>query len=306
MQEANSTRNWHKYNKALQQRGAITFWIDRACLRSWYMDKPEKASKGRPQTYSDAAVQCMLIVKYIYKQSLRATQGLIDSLGLPVKAMSYTQLCRRQKKVAIPKLPKTKGKLNVAIDGTGLKLYGEGEWKVRCHGAEKRRDWMKLHIGVNVETQEIVCEHLTDNHCSEHHQLNTLLNQCANNYEVAEVLTDAGYDYHESYRIIEKFGARPIIDPNCNPRHKPKKLSKLRSDKPRDYLRWLQEQIGVKQWKLLTGYHRRSLVETAFYRLKQLLNDKLNARSFKRQQIEVSIKCHILNKLTALGILSNL
>jgi hypothetical protein len=52
-------------------------------------------------------------------------------------------------------------KLDIAIDSTGLKVYGEGEWKVRKHGASKRRVWQKMHIGIDVRTQQIVMAKLT-------------------------------------------------------------------------------------------------------------------------------------------------
>ena len=32
------------------------------------------------------------------------------------------------------------------MDSSGLKVRGEGEWKVKIHGSEKRRGWIKLHI----------------------------------------------------------------------------------------------------------------------------------------------------------------
>ncbi len=32
----------------------------------------------------------------------------------------------------------------MVIDSTGLKVFGEGEWRVRKHGTEKRRVWLKL------------------------------------------------------------------------------------------------------------------------------------------------------------------
>jgi hypothetical protein len=46
--------------------------------------------------------------------------------------------------VKLPRL--SKGPLHLAVDSTGVKLYGEGEWKVRLHGKEKRRTWRKLHL----------------------------------------------------------------------------------------------------------------------------------------------------------------
>jgi len=44
----------------------------------------------------------------------------------------------------------------VLIDASGIKVYGEGEWKVKVHGASKRRKWIKLHIAIDAKTQEII------------------------------------------------------------------------------------------------------------------------------------------------------
>jgi hypothetical protein len=47
------------------------------------------------------------------------------------------------------------------VDSTGLKLYGAGEWLVEKHGAKMRRSWRKLHIGVDIDTGQIVAAALT-------------------------------------------------------------------------------------------------------------------------------------------------
>jgi hypothetical protein len=51
-----------------------------------------------------------------------------------------TSLCKRAKpwNIAIA-IRKTQGKINVIVDSTGLKVFGEGEWKVKNHGC--RRCW---------------------------------------------------------------------------------------------------------------------------------------------------------------------
>lgn len=63
----------------------------------------------------------------------------------------------------LPPATSSQRKVAIAIDSTGLKVYGEGEWKVRRHGACKRRTWRKPHIGIDVQTQEIVLAELTSN-----------------------------------------------------------------------------------------------------------------------------------------------
>ncbi len=69
------------------------------------------------------------------------------------------------------KLPHYKRRENIwmVVDSSGLKIYGEGEWKVRMHGIGKRRTWRKLHIAVNANTGEIEAGVLTtaDVHDSE-------------------------------------------------------------------------------------------------------------------------------------------
>jgi len=39
--------------------------------------------------------------------------------------------------------------LHLVMDGTGLKVFGDGEWKVRQHGPSKRRVWRKVHLAVD-------------------------------------------------------------------------------------------------------------------------------------------------------------
>jgi hypothetical protein len=53
--------------------------------------------------------------------------------------------------------------LTVGIDSTELKVYGEGEWKVRKHGSSKRSKWRKLYICIDFDTQKILSVELTGN-----------------------------------------------------------------------------------------------------------------------------------------------
>jgi hypothetical protein len=91
-------------------------------------------------------------LKQVYHLTLRAAQGFAQSLRelafaeLPVP--NYTTLSRRAQdlKVALPVTPSGEP-LHLVVDSTGVKLYGEGEWKVRKHGYSKRRTWRKVHLG---------------------------------------------------------------------------------------------------------------------------------------------------------------
>ena len=70
------TTNWPAYNRALINRGNIAIWFDPAT--QWYA--PSKGKQGRNQTYSDAAIQCCLMIKSLLRLSLRMVTGFVQSL----------------------------------------------------------------------------------------------------------------------------------------------------------------------------------------------------------------------------------
>ena len=60
--------------------------------------------------------------------------------------------------------------------------------------------------------------------------------------------------------------------------------------------------IGRKHWKRKCGYHRRSLAETAIFRIKTIFGDRVHSRSFEGQGVEMLIRCAALNRMTHLGM----
>jgi hypothetical protein len=48
-----------------------------------------------------------------------------------------------------------KNPTDLVVDSTGLKIFGEGEWKMRTHGKQKRRTWRKYHVSVDPATHEV-------------------------------------------------------------------------------------------------------------------------------------------------------
>ena len=51
--------NWREYNESLVNRGDITVWFNEDAVESW--QHPNDSTKvGRPFTYSDTAIECLL------------------------------------------------------------------------------------------------------------------------------------------------------------------------------------------------------------------------------------------------------
>ena len=296
-------RNWAQYNKALVKRGSLTLWFDEESIAGWRCAR-KTGSRGRPKSYSDTSILCMLTLKAVFKISLRATQGLvaslIDLLALPIEAADYTTLCRRQKNLTVPlKIKKTNEPLHAVFDSTGLKIFGEGEWKVRQHGYSKRRTWRKLHLGLNEASGEIIARVVSTNDIGDGEVLPDLLEQIKS--PLSQASGDGAYDSFENYDLLEKCGAKITIPPRENAKirqHGNSKESPLARD---EIIRSIRK-IGRAEWKKQNGYHRRSLAETAMFRFKQIFGDNLHAILFKSQAVESFIKCNVLNKMTSLGM----
>jgi hypothetical protein len=72
-------RNWREYNKALQERGSLTLWINTRSTDTW-LSADTPARRGRRRRYTDAAILCALQLREVYHLPLRATQGLVRSI----------------------------------------------------------------------------------------------------------------------------------------------------------------------------------------------------------------------------------
>jgi hypothetical protein len=144
--------NWSSYNKSLIGRGDITIWIEEEALDNWYYEGPDQ--QGAQYFYSDQCIECLLQLKAAFKLQYLQLEGFASSIiklmYFNIEIPSYTQICRRAKEINIDiEAPKSKTPMFLVIDSTGLKVYGEGEWKTRKHGISKRRTWRKLHLGVD-------------------------------------------------------------------------------------------------------------------------------------------------------------
>lgn len=293
-------RNWSEYNKALCNRGSITFWFDEEAIQSWLNHK-KTGKRGKPRTYGDPCIQVMLVLKAVYHLPQRSTYGLVCSLlelmDLDLPVPHPTILSRRAANlcIALPRQNKSEP-LHVLVDATGLKVYGEGEWKVRTHGYQKRRTWRKLHLGIDAETGDILATVATTNNVSDKEVLPDLLEQIAE--PIKQVTTEGGYDYATCYEAIAAVKARAVIPPRRTGRLNPQDERFRARDKNLRLIR----KIGRKKWKRRSKYHRRSLVETAFMRVKSIFGDRLSARKFLNQATEMFVRCAALNKMTNLGM----
>ena len=291
-------RNWSEYNAGLKQRGSLTFWIDPSVLEQWVVEELS-GKPGASVLYSDLAIQTMATVKAIYRLAGRQCQGFLESIfelmGIDLPVPNHSTLSRRVGKLSmdLPVMPK-QGARHVVVDSTGVKVYGEGEWKTRQHGVSKRRTWRKLHLGVDEATGEIVAMVVTTNDVADGEVLEDILAQVE--HEIDQVSTDGAYDHCHCYDEIDARGGKAVIPPRKNAKIWQHGNCKG-TPHPRDEnLRYIRKH-GRQRWKRDSGYHRRSIAETTMFRLKTIFGGKLSARNFDHQAVELFIKCVALNRM---------
>ena len=291
-------RNWQHYNKALVKRGSLTIWVEQKSMDAWLNSTPS-TRPGRPRKYADTAIECLLVLREVYHLPLRNTQGfaasLFDLLQVSLPVPDYSTLSRRARQLEVKLKSCAKAIKHLLIDSSGLKVFGEGEWKVRQHGVDKRRTWRKLHISVDGATQQITAAVITDHKTLDRQALPVLLEQTE--VAVEKVCTDGAYDVQSCYAAIKKKQGQAVIPPKSNAVMSSKAVLADRNAN-------LEQigKVGVKEWKKQSEYHRRSLVECSFFRLKVIFSDKLRSRRETTQKTEAMLRCAALNRMTELGM----
>jgi len=110
-------RIWSQYNKELVQRGSITFFVDEKSLKAIRNFRP-KSTGGRPQEFPLVLIQ--LMNKWF-------------------KVPTYSPICKRAKETCLISTKTEILSKVVLIDASGIKVFGEREWKRKIHGVGRSR-----------------------------------------------------------------------------------------------------------------------------------------------------------------------
>lgn len=295
-------RNWSKYNKQLVQRGSLSFLIDQKTLKSLKVKKT-LGQDGRPKEYSDQLILLLFTLKTHYSLTYRSLEGFAKSIFkelAPCLAIpNYSLICKRipHIKHLLPKLSNRRP-YTILLDASGVKVYGEGEWKVKIHGRGRPRKWLKIHIAIDAKSQEVVSEVTTLNNVGDSTMTGPLMDQAGKG--VKEVLADGAYDGRKCREEIQKRGAQDKIPPPKNAKYRGTNSSRD------DAIKLIKALGGILKgrslWGRLTGYSYRSLVETAFSRLKRLFGDRLFSKVLDNQMFENRVRCWLMNKMLQIKV----
>ena len=296
--------NWPEYNQALKSRGKITIWFTPEVIKQWYYKPPKTKSPGRQYTYSNMAIQTIATLQTIYKQALRQTEGLVESIvesmQVDLQVPDFSTFSRRMEELELPQLTTMVASdqiINLVIDSTGLKVYGPGEWHECKYALKQRKSWRKLHVAIDTNTHKIVSSELTTHDIGDPSAVPELLNHVKQ--KLGSVTADGAYNTKNVYEAIENKGAKVIIPPHANAVFSKNAEGEINS---RDLTLLYVMLKGRLRWQKESGYNLRSLVETVMCRYKKIIGNGLRCRKMSKQIIESKLGCYVLNKMVDLGM----
>ncbi len=295
-------QNWREYERGLRNRGDVTIWLSEEAIAAW--TPPKNGLRGGQRRYSNIAILTALTLRVVFGLPLRQTEGFLDSLlnlmDLDLRAPDHTTLSRRNRIVKLPPLTRAHdGPIHLIVDSTGLKILGSGERSAHKYKAsKKRRDWRKLHIGVDDEGF-IVAAELTTSSADDASTVPDLLDQIE--IPIRRFTGDGAYDHRSIYERVGVAGTQDVaivIPPRRSA------VSAGPTEGP-----WSQREealerirvVGRREWQKESGYRQQARVENGFFRYKSVLGGGLRARSSDAQTREATIGCHILNRMAELG-----
>jgi transposase len=265
--------NWSDYEAGLRRRGSLTLWVSDEAIAAW--TAAPRTTPGGQARYSETAIETALMVRLVFHQPLRQTEGLLGSLldlmGIDLPVPDHTTISRRAARLT-PMLRTSlpDGPVTLVIDSTGLKVYGAGEWHCEKHGVRGRRSWRKLHLAVDAATNTIVAATLTTSE-GDAGQVGPLLDQTEG--PIDTVMADGAYDGEPTYRTVaERDPAATVVIP---PRSTAVPGSGTDPTQRDGHMQSLADR-GRLGWQRDTDYGRRSMAETAMSRYKRILGDHLH------------------------------
>ena len=297
--------SWTDYTESLRQRGNITVWLSEGAISQWYEADRIYDGTGAPRLYTDFAIITCHEIRLVYKLPLRQCQGFIDSLfqlmKIPLSCPDFSVLSKRlgELNIKVPRYKKTDKPDDsihaIAVDSTGLKRFGRGEWHQEKYELSSKASWRKLHLAINQHHYIEACT-LTDRFSHDDQHVEELLEQIT--HSIDHFSADGAYDETPVYDAVTAHSpdANVVIPPRANATEN----HKAAPQRNRNIIEI--GTMGRMQWQKTKQYGRKNYSELGVQRYQRTFGDTMHARDFSRQQQEALLASGALNKMTSLGM----
>lgn len=249
-----------------------------------------------------------MTLKVVYRLAYRQLVGFLASIfkmmNVNLRIPHFVTIAARARKLksVFKKLCMGRRPTDLVFDSTGFKIYGEGEWTVRQHGKQKRRRWKKFHIGMCPESHEIVVAEVTELEKADCEIGRKIIKRAPNS--VKRAICDGAYDTSGCYQAAYERGIKLLVPPRQGAVQSNGTVPWMiqRDDAICQIIGLGNSVEALKLWKKLTGYHRRSLVETSFSRFKGTFGANIFSKTIDNQEVELLTKVFVLNTMTRVGM----
>ncbi len=315
----NALIDWHTYNEGLVKRGE--FLLDLKVVKNWEkeLELMNKGKIGAQFVYPESYIIFLLQLKNVFKIDYRTTEGLgrklINLIPKADKSCDYSTLQRRLAKMEI-KLQvyqRDTEKQDLAIDSSGLKRTNRGEYRISKYRG-KRKQYVKLHIGVNIKNSEVVASEVTDESVSDNKEMGRLIEEAERNgNKVSSLLGDRGYDSQDNYGALYRQGIKSGIKPRATLTLEKieeeikivwkqiERAQKFQKDASRlyDRLLRLKEMKSYfrepEEWKKGKNYGGRWKSEIRFSVFKRSFGEYVYSKNIKNIENEIILKVNLMN-----------
>ena len=200
----NNYINWRVDNEGLVKRGEILLDFD--IFRNWdrEIEAKNRGKVGAPFEYPDSFIDFLLRFKTGFHIGYWQVKGLARRLIVFIpqakNAPDYTTLQRRFEAMPMElAVYQTQSEQDIAQDSSGIKTSNRGEYKTLKYEREKKKEYIKIHIAVNIKTQEVVGLAVTPSTVVDSRVSDELIRQAQQKGRVRKDFGDGAYDHTKIY-----------------------------------------------------------------------------------------------------------
>ena len=292
---------WSVYNQSLVRRGEILLGFD--IINNWDTELKEmnQGKIGEPFHYPDTFLLLLGYAKAYFHLPYRQTEGITQAhaKGKVPSISNYTTISRRINRLDIKINEDSKNKefkdeyIIIAIDSTGIKITNRGQW-MQDKWKIKKKEYLKIHVAVNVKTKKILSMQVTDEHVHDSKALPRLVDEAIksdNMISIGKLFADGAYEGNDIFGYLSDNGIQPCIKVRKNARIRWKKGNILRN------LAVLAQKNDLQKWRDSVSYGQRWIVETVFSSIKRRFGEYVYSVKLKNMIQEMMLKASLYNKM---------
>lgn len=264
--------------------------------------------EGARFEYPDSLIRYAGTVRCLFRLPYRQTQGVLLGIAQQVSELEvphYSNIQRRFNKLSVCIRPrKSNAPLWVAVDASGISVTNRGEWMRKIHRKGRINEckgFLKIHVAVNVKTQEVVAIEVTRENVGDNTMLQPLLIQTVQNTgrSIDRLFADGAYDTHSNFEMCQETGITPVIriDDNAITDPPPDTFIQRRRGEPIRTIHARQQLTNRDQWKKDTQYGLRWFAEGHFSIQDRRFGTYITSKKYENMQHELIFKAQLHNQL---------